>query len=294
MKKKSDVKFIIYQALYIFVVCVVAIKGASLDLTQVVEDDGKPKVIMTQDSLDKLMEQLKISIIVDTTKYAIVDKSLLVENEKLKNLVQQTKVTFTSNFTEQPKPIEEKPVEKQISVEKKEEIVLGEISLYQYHENIVNNKGDVSISIAGITIPAHSSKLVLLQGQTSVVISSGSMTKTVVVMDNKKPQISFQRVSSMGGDTKVTNLQRNVGFRVVINDDFPEQLEVKFGGAVTVKQVSSNTYDVTLNAFSSKSAFDNYTEGKDSPYNIGFTVTVKDKYAPHSVTGQNNFSFGEW
>ena len=27
MKKKSDVKFIIYQSLYIFVVCVIAIKG---------------------------------------------------------------------------------------------------------------------------------------------------------------------------------------------------------------------------------------------------------------------------
>jgi len=30
MKKQRDVKFIIYQSLYIFVVCVIAIKGANL------------------------------------------------------------------------------------------------------------------------------------------------------------------------------------------------------------------------------------------------------------------------
>ncbi|NOS84690.1 MAG: hypothetical protein HOP31_06075, partial [Ignavibacteria bacterium] len=56
MKKQKDVKFIIYQALYIFVVCVIAIKGANLDLTQVVEDDGKPKVFLSPDSLQKLYE----------------------------------------------------------------------------------------------------------------------------------------------------------------------------------------------------------------------------------------------
>jgi len=52
MKKQKDVKFIIYQSLYIFVVCVIAIKGANLDLRQVVEDDGTVKPKITQDSLE--------------------------------------------------------------------------------------------------------------------------------------------------------------------------------------------------------------------------------------------------
>lgn len=58
--------------------------------------------------------------------------------------------------------------------------------------------------------------------------------------------------------------------------------------------MSPTTFDVTMNAFSSKAAFDNFTEGKDSPYSLGFTVTVKDKIAGHSITAQQSFRFGEW
>jgi hypothetical protein len=49
-----------------------------------------------------------------------------------------------------------------------------------------------------------------------------------------------------------------------------------------------------MNAFGSRSAFDNFTDNKDAPYSVGFTVTVTDKIAGHKITGQNSFSFGEW
>jgi hypothetical protein len=49
-----------------------------------------------------------------------------------------------------------------------------------------------------------------------------------------------------------------------------------------------------MNAFGSKSAFDNFTDNKDSPYSVGFTVSLTDKIAGHKVTGQNSFIFGEW
>jgi len=61
MNKNKDIKFIIYQSLYIFVVCVIAIKGANLDLVQVIADDGKPKVFLSPDSLQKLYEIIKKS-----------------------------------------------------------------------------------------------------------------------------------------------------------------------------------------------------------------------------------------
>jgi hypothetical protein len=50
---------------------VVAIKGANLDLIQVIEDDGKPKVFLTPDSLQKLYEIIKRSII-DTNLYVVI------------------------------------------------------------------------------------------------------------------------------------------------------------------------------------------------------------------------------
>ena len=295
MKKNRDVKFIIYQSLYIFIISVVAIKGANLDLTQVIEDDGKPKVVMTQDSLDKLMKQLNISIIVDTSKYAIVDKKLLIDNEKLKLAVEQTKVDLSQYVLKTEVPKIEPKIEDKIEPEKIEkEIVIGNVELYQYHNNQVNNQGDNAITINGTTIAPHSVGKVLLGGESTTIIKAGDKTKTVAVKENKKPTISFQRMTAMGEDAKVTTLQRNICYRVTINDDFPDQLDIKFGSGVTVKQVSANVFDITMNAFSSKAAFDNYTENKSAPYNLGFTVSVKDRIAPHSVTGQNTFTFGDW
>jgi hypothetical protein len=297
MKKKSDVKFIIYQSLYIFVVCVIAIKGANLDLTQVIADDGKPKVFLSPDSLQKLYEIIKKSVVVDTNLYVIIKKSDLERmDEKIKQLVvnpQNIQISSTpmNIQIEQPKIKEEEkkdPGEMQ-------EIRIGNIQLTQYTMNTLNNPYDTPLEVVGITsIPPKSSKSFETGGQSTLVIKVGNSTKTVELKPNEKPKISIQRVSSMGEETRVTQLQSSTCFRVTISDDFPGQLDVKFNGPVTVKTVGTGVYDVTMNAFSSKAAFDNFTDGKDAPYAVGFTVTVSDKIAGHKITGQNSFSFGEW
>lgn len=303
MKKSRDVKFIIYQSLYIFVVCVVAIKGANLNLTQVVEDDGTPKPQITMDSLEKLYEVLKLSVMVDTSRFVIVPKSLLAENERLQQIVQNMPKIDLNMYmpkVDMSQYIKVTPEQKKILEEKKEEpsemqeIRIGNISMTQYTMNTLNNPYDVSLEIVGITtIPPKSTKTFETGGQSSVVIRVGSSSKTVELKPNQKPKINFQRIASMGEETKVTELQRTVCYRVSIDDDFPGQLDVKFTGPVTVKQ-QGTSYDITLNAFSSKAAFDNFTEGKDSPYSLGFTVSVTDKIAGHKITGQNSFIFGEW
>jgi len=298
-KSSKDVKFIIYQSLYIFVVCVVAIKGANLDLIQVIEDDGKPKVFLTPDSLQKLYEIIKRSIIVDTNLYVIIKKSDLEKmDEKIKQLVvQPTNLTVSSTPISITQPKIEQP---EIKEEKKDpgemqEIRIGNIQLTQFTQNTLNNPYDTPLEVVGITtIPPKSSKTFETGGQSSVVIRVGSQSKTVELKPNEKPKISISRIASMGEDTRVTYLQSTTCFRVVISDDFPGQLDVKFSGPVTVKNAGQNTFDITMNAFGSKSAFDNFSENKDSPYSTGFTVTVSDKIAGHKITGQNSFIFGEW
>jgi hypothetical protein len=299
MKKKGDVKFIIYQSLYIFVVCVIAIKGANLDLVQVVADDGKVRAEITPDSLIKLQDVLSKSMIVDTNLFAIVDKNLLKENEKLRNLVEMTRMNLQVSQVnpqiiqpqiEQPK-IEE---EKKIDPGEMQEIRIGSISLTQYTQNTLNNPYDVPLEVVGITtIPPKSTKTFETGGQGSVVIKVGTSSKTVELKPNEKPKINFQRIASMGEETRVSSLQSSVCYRVSVSDDFPGQLDVKFSGPITVKQ-QGNTYDITMNAFSSKAAFDNFTDNKDAPYSLGFTVTVSDRIAGHKIAGQNSFYFGEW
>ena len=307
MKRSKDVKFIIYQALYIFVVCVIAIKGANLDLTQVVEDDGKPKVFLTPDSLEKLMEIIRKSIIVDTNLYVIIKKEDLEKmDDKIKQLVVQpnnvqissTPITSVNTFTTNNPLVEKNPeVKKEEEKDPGEmkEIRIGNIQLTQYTMNTLNNPYDTPLEVVGITtIPPKSSKSFETGGQTSVVIKVGNQTKTVDMKPNEKPKVGMQRVASMGEETRVSYLQSNTGYRVTISDDFPGQLDIKFNGPITVKTVNATTFDVTMNAFGSKSAFDNFTDGKDSPYSVGFTVSITDKIAGHKVTGQNSFIFGEW
>jgi hypothetical protein len=304
MKKKGDVKFIIYQSLYIFVICVIAIKGANIDLVQVVTDDGKVRAEITPDSLIRLQELLSRSLIVDSSRFVIVPKELLAENEKLQQIVQNMpKIDLNSYMPkmDMSQYVKMTPEQKKILEEQKkeepsqmQEIRIGNISLTQYTSNTLNNPYDVPLEVVGITtIPPKSTKTFETGGQGSIVIRVGTSSKTVELKPNEKPKINFSRIASMGADTRVTSLQSSVCYRVTISDDFPGQLDVKFSGPMTVKQ-SGNTYDVTMNAFSSKAAFDNFIENKEAPYSLGFTVTVTDKIAGHKIAGQNSFYFGEW
>lgn len=295
MKKSKDVKFIIYQALYIFVVCVIAIKGADLNLDAVelkkmiepgyVYIDTSGKILIDRDKADNLIN-------FDSTRYVIISRDEFnKEPEKFTGLI----ITNPGNLGSVQEPLQSTTIEKiVVDIVPKIEIVIGGVTLYKYHENIIQNQGNNPINVSGVTIPAHSTGKVTLGGESAVTITVGDISKTVNVLENKKPSVSFQRVTTMGEDVKATTLQRMVGFRVTITDDFPSQLDVKFNGPVSVKKTSDNTYDVTMNAFGSRNAYDNYISNRNEPYSVGFTVSVTDKLAPHSITGQNQFLFSEW
>jgi hypothetical protein len=302
MRKVRDVKFIIYQALYIFVICIVAIKGANLDLKPVMD----AKDYISEDSLRALYEIIKTLRFVDTNHYVIISKDELERDKRLAELYknQPPIPDITGMVRLAPgqrittiTPEEEKKIEELRKEEPSEmtEIRIGSISLTQFTLNTLNNPYDVPLEIVGVTtIPPKSTKTFETGGQASVVIRVGTSTKTVELKPNIKPKISFQRITSMGEETRVTSLQSSVCYRVTVDDDFPGQLDIKFTGPISFKQVSATTFDVTMNAFSSRASFDNFTENKDSPYSLGFTVSVSDKIAGHKITGQNSFIFGEW
>jgi len=304
MKKSRDVKFIIYQSLYIFVVCVVAMKQANLDLTMVME---QKEDIISEDSLRKLYESIKTLKFVDTTKYVIINKKVLEENQKLAELyrTQPPPPDISGMIRLQPgerittMTVEQEKIVHNVTPEELKEtqtIRLGKINLYQYCDNTLNNPYNQTLEIVGVTsIPAKSSKIFRVMGQPDVIVKVGDISQTFATIPNQKPKISMQRIAAMGEDTRVTTLNSTVGFRVTITDDHPEQLQVKFGGPVTVKILKPNeVYDVTLNFLRSKAEFENFTDGKSSPYSVGFTVTVTDPIAGHNIPAQNVFTFGDW
>lgn len=317
-RKNRDVKFIIYQTLYIFVISVLALKGANLDLTEVVSKENVVEKEYT-DSLKIMIDSLLAKGIVPEIKFDTSKR--YSDPEELKKKLQEaqlelttlkssnpslTVVTTTPNIQMQQPDVEKKlqEPEKQPEEEDKPKQDLDfriAQTFTQYTSNSVSNPGSLPIEIYGsdgsmiASVPAGGSRSFTLGGQTSLTFKRGSVSKTVSTKENSKPKISMQRLAPSGEDVSVRTLQKTVGYRVTISDDFPGQLDIKFSGPVTAKQAGNLVYDITLNLFGSQAAFDNYTSNRESPYSVSFQVTIKDQIATQQSVSQSGvFQFGEW
>lgn len=256
--KDRDVKFVIYQVLYIFVICVIALKGANLDLEEVIEKE----TVVEREYADSLKKYLDSLIALGLVPKIDIDTTLKFSNpEELRQKLQQTqmqlsqitqKMSLTVNQTNPT--VTPQVQQEEIPEEKKEEIPkepsevtdirIGSIELTQYTQNTLNNPYDLPLEIVGITtIPPKSTKTFTTGGQSSVTIRVGSSTKTVSLKPNDNPRIIVQKVADVGSYRSLT---RVTGFRVTVEDDFPGQLQISVTGPVSVTQ-SGKVLDIKLN-----------------------------------------------
>ena len=320
-RKNRDVKFIIYQSLYIFVISVLALKGANLDLTEVVSKEKVVEKTYT-DSLKIMIDSLLARGYIPEIKFDTTQKFTNPEEmqKKLQEAQQQLAVlkmnspsitvNTTSpgiqlqqtNITEEKEKIQDKPKEEKIEEKEGKELDFKIPQTFtQFTSNSISNPSSVTIEIYGsdgsmiATVPPGGSRSFQLGGQNSLTFKGGGVSKTVSTKENIKPKVTMQRLVSAGEDVSVRNLQSTVGYRVTISDDYPGQLDVKFSGPVSVKQSGPLVYDVTLNFLNSKPAFDNFTENREAPFSVSFQISVKDRIATqHNVSQSGVFQFGEW
>ncbi len=320
-RKNRDVKFIIYQSLYIFVISVLALKGANLDLTEVV---SKEKVVEKSytDSLKIMIDSLLARGYIPEIKFDTNQKftnpeemqKKLQEAQKQLAVLKMNSPSITvittspnvqfqqPNVTEEREKIQEKPKEEKIEEKEGKELDFRiPQSFTQYTTNSITNPSSVNIEIYGsdgsmiASVPPGGSRSFQLGGQSSLTFKGGGVSKTVATKENAKPKITMQRLVSAGEEVSVRNLQSTVGYRVTISDDFPGQLDIKFSGPVTVKQAGPLVYDVTLNFLTSKAAYENFTENREAPYSVSFQINVRDKIATqHNISQSGVFQFGEW
>lgn len=314
MKKSRDVKFVIYQVLYIFVVAVLALKGANLDLQEVI---SKEKVIEKSyaDSLKKYIDSLLALGLVPEIKFDTTNRfSTPEELQKKLAEVQQRLITVQNQISPSMTVTQSSPnlmttnnpeVQQQEEIKKQEEqiptenitdaVVKVPQGFTQFTTTTISNSNSAPMEVVGHgTINPGGSKQFTLGGEGSLTFKIGGVTRSVPVKENGKPKVNMQRLVPAGEEISVRKIQSTVGYRVTIADDFPGNLSVNFNGPVSVKQAGENTYDITLNFINSKTAFDNFTENKDAPYTVSFQVTVTDKLAGHSLKQTGVFQFGEW
>jgi competence protein ComGC len=160
---------------------------------------------------------------------------------------------------------------------------------------------EVKTSSGTFTIPPNSTKAITLSGDNTVVLVAGNQSKTYSVKENQKPKLSLQVLVPQSGDEiSLRQIQSTIGYRITITDDYSNQLDYKITGPVTFKEVQRNenqiVIDVRLNYLGSKAAFDQYVDNHpgQNVYTATFSVNVKDKIAPHTVSQIGIFRFTDW
>ena len=117
INRNRDSKFVIYQVLYIFIITVLALKGADINLKRVASEDETVN-INVRDSLVAILDSL-YSLGVDFSIQ--IDPNVVEENQELKNQLASLnkRVRVLKNQIKENPPEEKKP-EETANEEKKE------------------------------------------------------------------------------------------------------------------------------------------------------------------------------
>ncbi len=316
-RENKDSKFVIYQVLYIFVITVLALKGADLDLGEVVRKDE----VVSRSVRDSLVTLID-SLYAQGLKFDIkIDTNIAVENielrEKLASM-QKKMEKLNEQIAELPPPvIEEKKEEPEIV--KEETVMQSPLSssqtFIQYTWNIAKNNGTVPTYIydpkdmnkpLAVVQPGKEQKFNLLD-QKEVIVKFGSQQERVKVIPNRKPVIKIERVSTKmsGADIYVQDLQRTTIFNVIISDERPDQLKVSYSGPISVTGPAKDSqgnlvYNVSLKLAVNEARFDEWVDRNenfreaDGRYKANFFFTVVDEISKDRVQAGDVFYFTEF
>lgn len=311
INKNRDSKFVIYQVLYIFVITVLALKGADLDLRRVaLEEDTVQKEV--RDSLMAVLDSLYALGIDFSIK---IDPNVVVENEQMKeqlaalNRKLETLKDYVPPPKEEPK---EEIVEEQTLLQSP---ISAKQTYIQYTWNIARNTGSVPANLYDprnmnnpiAVVPPGQEKKFDLTDQTEVVIKFGSQEDRIKVLPNKPPEIKIERVTTKmnSADIYVKDLQRITAFKVSIVDQRPDQLKVTYAGPISVSGPTKDSngnlvYNVSLKIASTENAFDSWLDKNgslreaDGRYKVNFFFTAVDQISKDRVQVGDSFFFTEF
>jgi hypothetical protein len=313
IKKERDSKFVIYQVLYIFVITVLALKGADLNLSRVVAED-KVVDVSVRDSLLALID----SLYAQGLNFNIeIDPNIAVENVELKERL----ASLNEKVQDLTTKIREIPPEERVPEEKIEEQTLMQLPIsvtqtfIQNTWNKARNTGNTSTYIYDpknlntpiVTIPPGQEKTFDLTDQTEVIVKFGSQEDKIKVLPNKPPAIKIEKVTTKmsGSDIYVRDLQRVTAFTVTIIDERPDQIKVTYNGPISVtgpvKDGKGNiVYNVSLNIASTENKFEEWLDRhgdlleSDGRYKANFFFTAVDERSKDRVQVGDSFFFTDF
>jgi len=310
-RRDRDAKFVIYQVLYIFVITVLALKGADLDLRRVALKDETVQVSV-RDSLMAVLDSLYALGIDFSIK---IDPNVLVENEDMRKQLAEMnrKLDAVKDYVPPPKEEQPKELPKEEQLKMQLPISLKQ-TFIQYTWNTAKNSGTVPTTILDprdrkplVVIPPGQEIKFDLTDQDEVIVAFGSQEERVKVIPNKPPEIKIERVTTkMNSRTiYVQELQRITAFTVTIIDNRPEQLKISYNGPISVtgpqKDANGNmVYNVSLKVAANENQFDDWTDKNeqlreaDGRYKANFFFTVVDERTKDRVQVGDSFFFTDF
>lgn len=314
VQKERDSKFIIYQVLYIFVITVLALKGADLDLNKVVSKDQVVNKSV-KDSLVTIIDSLYAKGINFDIK---IDENAAVENVELKEKLASMKTELkkiTSKIKEIP-PEDRVPEKVEESEQTKLQLPIALTQTFiQNTWNTAENNGNVPTSIYDpknmskpiVVIPPGEERKFDLEDQTEVIAKFGSQEQKIKVVPNKPPDIKIERVTTKmnASDIYIQDLQKITVYKVTILDERPEQLKVTYTGPISVNGPNKDSkgnlvYNVSPNIAATESKYEqwlernNVLEEADGRYKVNFFFNVIDTKSKDRVQVGDSFFFTDF
>jgi hypothetical protein len=310
INRNRDSKFVIYQVLYIFIITILALKGAELDLRRVALEDETVNVSV-KDSLAAILDSLYALGIDFSIK---IDPKVLDENEEMKKRLAELnkKLEEVKDYIPPPEEEPEEIVDEQTKLQSP--ISLKQ-TFIQNTWNIAKNSGTVPTTIidpanpnvAIVTIPPGQEKRFDLQDQTEVIIKFGSQEEKIKVIPNRPPEVDIELVTTKmsRSDIYVRELQRITAFTVTIIDARPEQLKVTYSGPISVNGPQKDSkgnlvYNVSLKLATSETRYDDWLElhgdlqESDGRYKANFFFIVVDEITKDRVQVGDSFYFTDF
>ena len=308
INRNRDSKFVIYQVLYIFIITILAMKGAELDLRRVALEEETVD-ISVKDSLAAILD----SIYALGIDFSIrIDPKVLDENEEMKERLAELNRKLEAVKDYVPPSEEEEIIDEQMKLQSP--ISLKQ-TFIQNTWNIAKNSGTVPTTVidpanpnnAIVTIPPGTEKRFDLQDQTEVIIKFGSQEERIKVIPNRPPEVDIELVTTKmsHSDIYVKELQRITAFTVKIIDSRPEQLKVTYSGPISVigpqKDSKGNlVYNVSLRLASTETKYDDWLEingdlqEADGRYKANFFFIVVDERTKDRVQVGDSFFFSDF
>ncbi len=308
INRNRDSKFVIYQVLYIFIITILAMKGAELDLRRVALEEETVD-ISVKDSLAAILD----SIYALGIDFSIrIDPKVLDENEEMKERLAELNRKLEAVKDYVPPSEEEEIIDEQMKLQSP--ISLKQ-TFIQNTWNIAKNSGTVPTMVIDpanpnvpiVTIQPGEEKRFDLQAQTEVIIKFGSQEERIKVISNRPPEVDIELVTTKmsHSDIYVKELQRITAFTVKIIDSRPEQLKVTYSGPISVigpqKDSKGNlVYNVSLRLASTETKYDDWLEingdlqEADGRYKANFFFIVVDERTKDRVQVGDSFFFSDF